>query len=107
LERVHLRVDPARAARQLSYGQLRLALIARALVRGPQALLLDEPLTGLDAGHRVRVRRLLTDLAADGVQLIMAAHHPGDLVPEIGHVLTLAAGRASSRRRAAAPKSRR
>jgi len=107
LERVRLRVDPARAARELSYGQLRLALIARALVRNPEALLLDEPLTGLDAGHRARVRRLLSDLAAQGMQLVMAAHHPGDLVPEIGHVLTLAAGRARSRVRPAAAKARR
>jgi molybdate transport system ATP-binding protein len=105
LARVHLRVDPARAARELSYGQLRLALIARALVRDPWALLLDEPLTGLDAGHRARVRRLLSDLAADGVQLIMAAHHPSDLVPEIGHVLMLAGGRARSRVRPPAPQS--
>jgi molybdate transport system ATP-binding protein len=107
LARVQLRVDARRAVRELSYGQLRLALIARALVSDPEALLLDEPLTGLDAGLRVRVRRLLSALAADGVQLIMAAHHAGDLVPEIGHLLVLRGGRARARAPRATATARR
>ena len=92
-----LRVDPARAARALSYGQRRLALIARALVLRPEALLLDEPLTGLDAPLRARVQKLLSGLARAGIQLIVAAHHASDLVPEIAHVLTLSAGHGRAR----------
>jgi molybdate transport system ATP-binding protein len=99
LARVALAADPARPARELSYGQLRLALLARALVLEPEALLLDEPLTGLDAPLRAQVRRLLSALAASGVQLVVAAHHASDLVPEIGHVLTLKGGRARARPR--------
>jgi molybdate transport system ATP-binding protein len=96
---VGLDVDAARPAAELSYGQRRLALLARALVLRPEALLLDEPLTGLDAPYRARVRALLSALARSGVQLIVAAHHAADLVPEIGHVLVLAAGRARVRQR--------
>ena len=97
LARVQLEVDPARRAHELSYGQLRLALIARSLVRQPEALLLDEPMTGLDAPLRARVRRLLSQLARSGVQLVMATHHATDLVPEIGHVLLLSGGHARAR----------
>ena len=99
LDRVGLDVPPVRAAAELSYGQRRLALFARALVAAPEALLLDEPLTGLDAAVRTRVRILLSTLATAGVQLVMATHHASDLVPEINHVLALAHGRARARRR--------
>jgi molybdate transport system ATP-binding protein len=99
LGRVGLAVDPLRAARELSYGQLRLALLARALITRPEALLLDEPLTGLDPALRAAVRGLLSRLAAEGVQLVMAVHHAGDLLPEVRHVLSLAGGRARARSR--------
>ena len=97
LERVGLEVDPRRGARELSYGQRRLAFFARALILEPEALLLDEPLTGLDAGLRACVRALLSRLAQDGVQLVMATHHERDLVPEIRQVLALEGGRAHAR----------
>ena len=58
----------------------------------PEALLLDEPLTGLDAPYRARVRALLSALARAGVQLVVAVHHHGDLVPEVRHVLALRGG---------------
>ncbi len=96
---VGLALDPARPAAELSYGQRRLALIARALMTRPEALLLDEPLTGLDAPYRAQLRALLSALAQAGVQLVVAAHHASDLVPEIDHVLMLRAGVAEFRRR--------
>ena len=83
-----------RRVREVSYGELRLALIARALVAKPEALLLDEPLTGLDARMRGRVRSLLEGLAAGGVQLVMACHHAVDLLSCTRHVLVLRRGRA-------------
>jgi molybdate transport system ATP-binding protein len=73
----------------LSYGQRRVALIARALVLRPELLLLDEPLTGLDAQWRARVRTLLHSVAAEGTQLVMAVHHATDRLPEVRRVLRL------------------
>ena len=83
-----------RTPRQVSYGQLRLALIARAMINEPEMLLLDEPCSGLDVAARADVLRLLDRLAARGVQLVIAAHHRDDLPQAIGNVLTLKGGRA-------------
>lgn len=79
--------------RELSYGQLRRVLLARAMVNAPRLLLLDEPCTGLDVATRAVVLTHLERLARSGVQLVMATHHESDLVPAINRVLRLQAGR--------------
>lgn len=68
-----------RRPRELSYGQMRRALIARALVHEPELLLLDEPLTGLDALQRGLVKRRLDDLARTGTTIVIAVHQHEDL----------------------------
>ena len=77
----------------LSTGEARRVLIARALVHGPSALLLDEPTTGLDPVARHRLLQSLRVLAREGTTLLLATHHLEELVPEIGHVVLLRAGR--------------
>jgi molybdate transport system ATP-binding protein len=83
-----------RRPRELSYGQLRRALFARALAGDARMLLLDEPLTGLDPRQRGAMKRLLERLMKRGLTLIVAAHHPEDLPRGITHVLRLHKGRA-------------
>ena len=100
LQTVGLICDYGRPVARFSYGQRRLALFARAIVRHPEALLLDEPLTGLDTVWRVHVRTLLSHLAQGGMQLVMATHHRTDLIPEITHVMGLKNGSATVGRRA-------
>jgi len=78
-----------RRPRELSYGQLRRALLARALAADPFLLLLDEPLTGLDPGQRARIKGLLSRLMARGITLVMAVHHAEDLPRGISHGLLL------------------
>ena len=81
-----------RRPREISYGQMRRVLLARAMINAPRLLLLDEPCTGLDALSRRRLRAHLQKLANSGVQLVMATHHRGDLVPAINRVLWLKDG---------------
>jgi len=78
-----------RRPRELSYGQLRRALIARALAANPRILLLDEPLTGLDPRQRGAMKRLLERLMKQRRTLIIAVHHAEDLPRGMTHGLHL------------------
>jgi molybdate transport system ATP-binding protein len=77
----------------LSYGELRKLLLARALVRDPELLALDEPADGLDPESRAALLEAIQGLCQAGAHVIMITHHEEDLVPAIDHVLELAAGR--------------
>ena len=73
----------------LSWGQQRLALIARALVKHPTLLILDEPLQGLDPLNRQLVRRFVDVLIGEGsTQLLFVSHHAEDAPDCITHRLT-------------------
>lgn len=78
---------------EVSYGELRLALIARAWVHEPGLLLLDEPFTGLDPSRRARLKRALDALARRGTRLVMAVHHHDDVPAVVNRRLHLVAGR--------------
>jgi molybdate transport system ATP-binding protein len=78
--------------RSLSCGQLRRLLIARALVRRPRILVLDEFTNGLDGAARRDILALLGTLAPS-VQLILASHRFDDFIPAITHHATLRGGR--------------
>jgi molybdate transport system ATP-binding protein len=81
-----------RGPRQVSYGQMRLALIARAMVNEPELLLLDEPCAGLDRDVRASVLALIERLARSGTQLVMAVHEQEDIVPAVKRVLQIRRG---------------
>ena len=76
----------------LSWGQQRLVLIARALVKHPALLILDEPLQGLDPINRQLVRRFVDVLIGEGeTQLLFVSHHAEDAPHCITDRLTIVA----------------
>ncbi len=93
LERFGLGRLAGRTVPELSYGQLRRVLFARAWVNHPVLLLLDEPLAGVDAPTR---RVLLEELAAAvrcGTAIVMATHHRREWPRGATHELELLHGR--------------
>ena len=76
--------------RELSYGQLRRVLFARALVREPDMLLLDEPYAGVDARTRSRLRSLVRQVLESGVTVVISTHHRDEWPRGATHELELA-----------------
>ncbi|WP_193047254.1 ATP-binding cassette domain-containing protein [Mycolicibacterium baixiangningiae] len=71
-------LDPTMASRridQLSGGQMRRVVLAGLLARSPRALILDEPLAGLDAASQRGLLRLITDLRRNaGLTVVVISH---------------------------------
>ncbi len=78
---------------QLSSGEKRRFLIARALVHSPQVLVLDEPSTALDFAARLAMLERLRAVAQDAGTLVLVTHDPGEILPEIERVILLQNGR--------------
>jgi ABC-type branched-subunit amino acid transport system ATPase component len=74
LQRVGLDEQATMLAGSLSLGQLRLVEIARALCLDPILLLLDEPAAGLRVGEKRELARLLRELRAEGMSVLVVEH---------------------------------
>lgn len=92
LEQVRASTLADRPVAELSTGEMRRVLIARALVHEPQALLLDEPTAGLDLVARQHFLGLMRLLAQRGITLVLVTHHIEEIIPEIDRVLLLRDG---------------
>ena len=75
-------------AYEMSTGELRKCLIARALIHQPKALILDEPSTGLDIKAQYEFINLLKKLSKT-LSIIIITHHLEEIFEEITHVATL------------------
>ena len=78
---------------EMSSGEARRVLLARALVTAPRALVLDEPTTGLDLIARHAFMERVREIAREGTTLILIPHHIEEIVPEIERVILLRGGR--------------
>ncbi len=82
-----------RPVREMSSGEARRVLIARALVHRPRALLFDEPCNSLDLGAQQKVRQTMGELARSGTAIILVTHELADIIPEIQRVVLMNGGR--------------
>ncbi|HWS96137.1 MAG TPA: ATP-binding cassette domain-containing protein [Candidatus Methylomirabilis sp.] len=82
-----------RAVREMSSGEAKRVLIARALVHQPAALLFDEPCNSLDFAAQHGLRETMRTLANSGIGTILVTHELADIVPEIERVVLMSNGR--------------
>jgi iron complex transport system ATP-binding protein len=90
LEVLHLAECPVR---EMSSGEARRVLIARALVHRPQTLLFDEPSNSLDVFARRALRETMRALARSGIGILLVTHDLTDIIPEIERVVLMSKGR--------------
>ena len=98
LEIIGLRDRANQSLQHLSYGEQRLVLIARALIKQPPLLILDEPCQGLDDPSRMLVLAFINRLAEQKeITLLYVTHHPTEIPDVIDHRLlfTAADGRST------------
>jgi len=93
LERMGVSHLTRRRLDEMSSGEARRVLLARALVTAPRALVLDEPTTGLDLVARHAFMERVRQVARDGTTLILITHHIEEIVPEIERVILLRDGK--------------
>jgi iron complex transport system ATP-binding protein len=93
LERMEAGHLAAQRVGEMSAGEKRRILIARALVHRPRQLLLDEPSNALDLAAQRELRESLRRLAGEGTGLVLVTHYLGDILPEIERVILMRAGR--------------
>lgn len=77
---------------EMSSGEARRVLIARALVHKPRALLFDEPCNSLDLAAQKSLRHTMSTLALAGTAIILVTHDLADIVPEIQRVVLMSSG---------------
>jgi len=78
---------------EMSSGEARRVLLARALVTSPRALVLDEPTTGLDLVARQSFMEIVRRLARSGTTVVLITHHIEEIIPEIERVILIRDGR--------------
>lgn len=93
---LHMAQHEKTSFKQLEYGQQRLLLIARAIVKQPTLLILDEPYQGLDYLGRVLVKNTLELIAKENLsQLLYVSHYQEDGLDSIQNYLEFKFNQAS------------
>jgi iron complex transport system ATP-binding protein len=93
LQRLGIMHLAKRAVAEMSSGEAKRTLIARALVHEPQTLLFDEPGNALDIAGQVGLRDTMRELAQSGLGILLVTHHVSEIIPEIERVVLLRKGR--------------
>jgi len=97
-----------RAFRHLSTGEMRKIVIARALLKSPRMLILDEPFAGLDPAAKRNLQSSIHAFMEDGIQVLLVSHRREEILPLISHVIGVREGRVlfqGTRREALSPRN--
>jgi len=90
LETIDLGVKRETPFDQLSYGERRLVLLARAMVKAPRLLVMDEPCQGLDPENRTKMLAIVAQLCSQiATHLLYVTHLPEEIPAVISRVLRL------------------
>jgi ABC-type Mn2+/Zn2+ transport system ATPase subunit len=89
LERLGIAGLASRHIRTLSGGQQQRMFIARALLRRPDLLLMDEPTSGVDVATRHEVLHLLDELNAEGLAILLTTHDLNGMAAHLPHLVAL------------------
>jgi iron complex transport system ATP-binding protein len=93
LERLGVPHLADRPVAEMSSGEAKRILIARALVHDPRTLLFDEPSNSLDVFAQHGLRETMRELAQSGIGIVLVTHHLSDVIPEIDRVVLMRNGR--------------
>jgi ABC-type Mn2+/Zn2+ transport system ATPase subunit len=87
LDRLSIADLAKRHIRELSGGQQQRMFLARALLRQPQIMLLDEPTSGVDVATRHDVLHLLADLHEEGIAIVLTTHDLNGIAAHLPHLV--------------------
>jgi iron complex transport system ATP-binding protein len=93
LERLGITHLAKRPVAEMSSGEAKRTLIARALVHEPKTLLFDEPGNALDIAGQLGLRETMRELARSGLGIVLVTHHVSEIIPEMDRVVLLRRGR--------------
>lgn len=85
-------VDLDQSVAELSGGNQQKVLIARLLCNDPDVVMLDEPTRGIDVGAKAEIQRLISELAADGLAVILISSELEDVIEGSNRVFVLKEG---------------
>ncbi|MEO7423507.1 MAG: ABC transporter ATP-binding protein [Ornithinibacter sp.] len=89
LERLGIADLAGRHIRELSGGQQQRMFLARALLRRPELILLDEPTSGVDVKTRHEILHLLGELNEDGLSIVLTTHDLNGIAAHLPHLVAL------------------
>jgi len=89
---IHAR-DPEQPTGSLSGGNQQKVVLGKCLVTEPRVFLLDEPTRGIDVGAKAEIYRLIRDLAAQGLAILLASSELPELMLLSDRILVLREGR--------------
>ncbi|HCB48481.1 MAG TPA: D-xylose ABC transporter ATP-binding protein, partial [Chloroflexi bacterium] len=89
--------DPSQPVRELSGGNQQKVVLSRWLMTKPKVMLLDEPTRGIDIGAKAEVHRLMSELAAQGIAILMISSELPEILAMSDRIIVMREGRISGR----------